>query len=196
MRVRNLIAIYDHARRALPLRRDAPPSDVLRSAVVLLHAVLEESVRRVAMRLLPHVGDEALNGIPLSTTDRSLRFGLAALAQYRGQSVDDVLKHAVEAHLLRQTFNSTIDLSGILLQCGVSVDRLRPIYPAPQTVMERRHRIVHEGDYRNKGRWQGQPDPLSRRQVIVWTRAVEGFVGELHRAISGKRVRRKRPTTK
>lgn len=182
-RVRNLLEIYDYARKTLPLQRSAPPSDVLRSAVVLLHAILEDCLRHVARELLPRGTPAAFAEIPLPIAGRPVKFGLGALAEYRGRSVDDVLRLAVEAHMSHQSFGSIARIQAILSNCGLRPRTPRARYAAIEQLAQRRHR-GHEGD-RVRGRQSSaMPRPLSRRQVVQWMRAVERFTDDLEHVLA------------
>lgn len=93
--------------------------DLLRAAVVLLHAALEDLLRSIEEWLLPRRGEKALNEIliPLrrDTGRRVDRIRLGQLAYYRGQSVDDVMRQALEAHFEVSTYSNIMDLN---VSCG------------------------------------------------------------------------------
>ncbi|MCH5378113.1 MAG: hypothetical protein JJ992_29510, partial [Planctomycetes bacterium] len=66
-------------------------SDVLRSAVVLLHATLEDLLRTVASAHLPRADNEFIRKMPLAGKPRSGKYTIGDLVQHRGKTIDDVL---------------------------------------------------------------------------------------------------------
>ncbi len=92
--------------------------DVLRAAVILIHATLEDFLRTVGATYLPHATEEVLNGIALvgSKEPRAEKFYLGRLARHRGRTVDEV------------------------------IPEVRAVYPRLAQLMARRHAIAHNAD--------------------------------------------------
>ena len=184
-RVENLLAVYDLARKTLPANRGTPMSDILRSAVVFLHAVLEGSVRYIAGARLPEATEAVLNDIPLAGMGRATKFGLGSLVVHRGTSVNALLAASVEAHLARESFNSVTEILAMLQRCGVDTSKLRLRCAILDQMIQRRHKIVHEGDHvKDRKRWSQAPRELSRRQVEVWFRSVQDALSEMDDAFA------------
>lgn len=181
--VKNLLAVYDHVVKTLPNERSMPASDILRAAVVLLHATVEEFVRHVAGGALPLGSERSLNEIPLIGAERNAtKFALGALAAHRGRPVDQVLFESVRAHLAKQSFSSLKSILSTLNDSGIPTGQLRIRRAAIERLVTRRHQIVHEGDLpRGRPRGNRIPRALSQRQVERWVDAVEGFVIEVDR---------------
>jgi hypothetical protein len=98
-RVRNILAVYSSGSGKRSGRRGVQETDLLRGAVVLLHATLEDLLRSLAEWRLPMALPEALAEIPVAGTKRGARIGLQELAGFRGQSVDEVIANSVREFL-------------------------------------------------------------------------------------------------
>lgn len=68
-RAENLILIYDrHIAKSGKGRRPARDTDILRAAVVLTHAALEDFLRSITIEKLPDCAPETLDSVPLAGT--------------------------------------------------------------------------------------------------------------------------------
>jgi hypothetical protein len=103
-------------------RRTASDSDVLRAAVVLLHATLEDVIRSVQSWKLPMASPQVLNELALAGAQRGARVQLGDLARFRGRTIEDVIRESVEIHLDRSNYNSCQEITGALEAVGVKVD--------------------------------------------------------------------------
>jgi acid stress-induced BolA-like protein IbaG/YrbA len=84
-RVRGLVTLYETLAPEKPGRRPVPFTDLLRAAVVFLHATLEDLLRSTLEWKLPSAPGDLLKGIPLTgMTDQ--KFTLSELAEYRGDA--------------------------------------------------------------------------------------------------------------
>lgn len=182
-RVNNLLAAYDREVKALSAKRRAASADILRAAVVLLHAILEEFVRHVAGCELPLAGEQALNDVPLAGSERTdKKFALGALAAHRGKQVDAVLAESVRRHLAETSFSTLPRIMATLKSSGFATNRLRIKRAALARLIDRRHQIVHEGDVpRGRALSNHTPRALARRQVTLWLDAVSGLINEVDR---------------
>jgi hypothetical protein len=98
--------------------RGRPPvgdADILRAAVLLLHAALEDLLRsteelRLPLPTIPPDVFKTFKFVPPSGKDAKERFTLEDLAAYRGQSVDDVFSKAIESYLDRSNYNNIADV--------------------------------------------------------------------------------------
>lgn len=183
-RVRNLVALFDRLVSAGPELPETPTSDILRAAVVLLHAQVEEFVRYVAGQALPFAGEQALNRIPLSGTGRRPeKFLLGALRSHRGKPVESLLAQSVREYLAEKSFSSIADIVAILGDSGIPCKgkRLRIRRAMLASLIRRRHQIVHEGDVRRRKlpSLDLSLRGLSRGRVLRWVDAVEQFIEEV-----------------
>jgi hypothetical protein len=166
-RVENLISIHKELYGKGRGRRKVPESDVLRAAVVLLHASLEDFLRTLAAARLPAAGEDVLNDIPLATNSpdgaRKVTFSLGKLAHFRGKSVDELIAKSVEQYLERSNYNNTREIAVLLTSIGVNPDDVNSTFPELQKLMLRRHQIVHRAD-RLEGRARSRRSRFLRLQ--------------------------------
>jgi len=191
-RVRNLIAIYrlkTGPRKSG--RRPVPETDILRAAVVLLHAAVEDLLRNVACYSIGENSAPAvLDRIPLLDTNSGhepRKFLLGALAPHASKTVKALIEASVSAHYRSSvTFNSPGDIVRLLQDCNLDPKQVKKELPVLVEMTQRRHRIVHYGD--KDPRYQhatgfGDRDnrgyqvakPLSVDNVERWSRATERF---------------------
>lgn len=179
-RVRNLVTIHGALAGTRRGRRPLHASDVLRGAVVLLHAALEEVLRSVAAWRFPQLGDGVLNDVPLvglSESGRPEKFLLGRLAIHRTKTVQQLIDESVNAHLNYFNINGTTELAVFMRKVGVEPLPLDAHFPALGAMIARRHHIVHQADRNdNPGRGQQRARTLSEAQVLDWTATTRGFV--------------------
>jgi hypothetical protein len=177
-RVQALITLADHYPDP-PEELAIHTQDILRAAVVFLHATLEDFLRYIGETYLPATGEEVLNRVPLLGTQDVLRpekFFLGKLAQHRGKTVDQLITESVNAYLDRVSFSDTTDISNLLEGAGIPVQEVRPLYLRLSALMTRRHQIVHRADlvdvpadHLRKAR------PIDAATVTEWAGAVKKF---------------------
>ncbi len=182
-RVRNLVTLYQNMSGPGVGRRPVHATDVLRSAVVLLHASLEDVLRSVAVWKLPSLGEVALNEVPLvglGEAGRPEKFFLGKLAPHRTKTVQAVIDESVRASMNRMSFNSTTDVASLITRVGLEAQVFQVHFPSLATMIERRHHIVHQADRNDApGLGQFRARSLSVETVQGWTTATEGFVNTL-----------------
>lgn len=159
----------------------SPPlgEDILRSAVVLLHATLEDYLRTLAGAYLKFAPREALDGIPLAgqRRERAEKFLLGALGDFRDRSVLDLIALSISEHLERRTFNNIEDIVALVQHLGCEIDELKPFFSNIGAMMARRHVIVHRADlamdqHPRKTAALGTIEPTD---VSRWAEAVQAF---------------------
>lgn len=125
-------------------------SDILRSAIILLHATLEDLLRSVAEVLLPMAAANHLKDIPLlgSMKPRQTTFTLEDLAAHRGRDVSDLIAKSVTAYLERSNYNHPGDIKCFPAVGRNSREFMRSFLPSPRAMMSRRHLIAHRADRR------------------------------------------------
>lgn len=175
-RVRSLLDVYD----LVATRPDHPTTeqtDVLRSGVVLLHASLEDLVRSSSEELLPLQDADVLNeiGFPDGSDRTKAKFTLGELHAFKGSTVDEVIRKAVVTRLQRSNYNNVSELTAALQRIGVDVSTLAPHQGTLESIMKRRHLIVHRADKNpliEPGQGIPTVQPLGRSTVDTWTAVV------------------------
>ena len=177
-RVDNLVAIYETALAGAGQgRRGHAKTDVLRAAVVLLHATLEDCLRSIAYWRLPLAGQDVLDKIPLCTAAPAIKFSLGALTVHRGKTIDEVLGASVSAYLERSNYNNCDEVSALLSSVGVDPQQVNGQFALVTEIMERRHQIVHRADRQEaQGRGNHTVRSIGRAKVRSWIAATRTFL--------------------
>lgn len=154
-------------------------TDVLRSAVVLLHAALEDCMRSIADWKWAEIGADALVGVPLAPVDNPRKaegFKLADLAQHKTKTVAELLSESVRQYLEFFTISNEVELAAQVKRLGLDPSKFANYYPGISEMMKRRHHIVHQADSNPKrGSGHHQFQSISATQVIEWNDAVGKF---------------------
>jgi hypothetical protein len=182
-RVRNVVGVYTSSSEKRKGRRAVQESDILRAAVVLLHATLEDLLRSLAEWKLPTAPAEALSDIPLVGTKGKKTLGLQEIAGFRGRRVDEVIALSVTEYLERSSYNHPGDVKAVLNSIGLEESIVDGFATDLAAMMTRRHWIAHRAD-RNPQRGPGhhQAKSLSNAVVAGWIETVERFgIGVLSR---------------
>jgi hypothetical protein len=172
-RVESLLQMYPTEGRG---RRDVEATDLLRAAVVFLHATLEDLVRSVLEWKLPFAPADSFDDVPLLGRERGVKIGLKDLAGYRGQSVDEIIQGSVSEYLSESNFGHPGELKTALRKVGLSTSIVEKHQDELGPMMSRRHWIVHRAD-RNNAAGSGQHATRSLGQGTVqrWLEAVRAF---------------------
>jgi hypothetical protein len=179
-RVRNLVAIYEvtlsTSRRG---RKPIGSTDVLRAAVVLLHAGMEEFLRELIRFDWPHSTEEVLNQVPLrgqGWRTRPEKFFLGRLTAFRNETVESVINNSIREYLETTNFNNSTEIAATLKSLGIDPACAVKLYPAIDDLTARRHRIVHKGDKNSsQGKGQHSTSSLSVSKVNKWADSVNEF---------------------
>jgi hypothetical protein len=180
-RVRNLVEHYVKAAGSGKGRPSVHEADILRAAVVFLHATLEDLLRSSAEQLLPNASAETLSQIPFpGALHRRTTFNLGDLASFRGHGVDEIIANAVTAYLDKSTFNNPGDVKSLLAAMGLGTTWVDPLAARLAALMSRRHLIVHRAD-RNESIGSGhhRASSISRSAVEAWIDTVGRFGSDL-----------------
>jgi hypothetical protein len=127
----SLLRISDLVKASSGLQGGAG-QDVLRAAVVLTHAYLEDFLRTIAATILPTCDEKCLNDIPLaglSPSGRAEKFFLGKLVRHNGKTVDELLRQSIAEYLDRLSFNSTDDISHLLATLGFGISEHSESFP-------------------------------------------------------------------
>jgi hypothetical protein len=156
-------------------------SDILRAAVVLQHAYLEDFLRTLVATLLPLGAESSLNGTPLVGLNKPhVTFSLGQLARHRGKTVEEVLVESVREEMRRTTYNSVGEIEAVLRKLGCKIEDHCESFPEIGRMIERRHDIVHRAD-RVKAADSDTYilQPIEASQVEKWMEASNVFMGGL-----------------
>lgn len=168
-RVQQLIVLYESAGST----GSPTTSDVLRAAIVFLHATLEDVIRSTLELRLPTASPDHLAMLGFAVGDKTKeRISMSELAKHRGKSVDELIAERIEAHLGESNFNNPRDLVHALERCSLEPSLLDPYRTELAAMMRRRHLIVHRADRDPKGPGHALVDAET---VTSWKNVVDGF---------------------
>ena len=178
-RAHNLVSVYQALAGAKPGRRSVGVTDVLRSAVVLLHASLEDSLRSLARAYLPHAPPDVINSIPLKRSggsSRAEKFSLGHLAEHRRKTVDELIDESVEACLDRSNYNNSTEVAVLMTNLRLDPQPVQHFFGDLDRMMQRRHQIVHRADCATTtGRGRHQARTIQQQTVEGWISTVVNF---------------------
>jgi hypothetical protein len=183
-RVRGLVESYDSSGRRGSGRRSVKETDLLRAAVVFLHATLEDLLRGLCEWKMPSANPEAFSDIPLAGTRGKTRFGLAELAVFRGRTVDEIITESVNEFLEKETYNHPGDIKAVLAMIGIDPTIVNKYARTLAAMMSRRHWIAHRAD-RRRIRRPGDHAVMSLSSYLVshWITTVDKFGDDLRSAV-------------
>jgi hypothetical protein len=145
-RVRGLVESYESSGRRGSGRRSVKETDLLRAAVVFLHATLEDLLRGLCEWKMPSANPDAFSDIPLVGTRGKTRFGLTELAGLRGRTVDEIITESVTEFLEKETYNHPGDIKAALEMIGIDAKIVNKYSRPLAAIMSRRHWIAHRAD--------------------------------------------------
>ncbi len=136
--------------------------DILRSAVVLNHASLDQFLRQIVRHRVANSGKELLKDIPLfkkidsendSKPKKLTKFYLSDLFECGNKPANQVILESIIEFYDRKSFNGITDITNELeKKLGLNISSLRDFFPNLGEMMARRHQIVHNADNdRSKG---------------------------------------------
>ena len=149
-RVNHLISIYQELKPSVDSR--SPPiseEDILRSAVVLNHASLDNFLRQIARHKVANSGKEYLHLIPLYKQSKAGldKFCFLHLYEFRDKTVNQVILDSIIKHYERISFNKPYDITRTFKkEFGFNISSLEKFFPILEKMMKRRHQIVHNAD--------------------------------------------------
>jgi hypothetical protein len=174
-RVRRMVETYESGAGKGKERRSVSQSDLLRAAVVILHATLKDLLRSLCEWKMPGANPEAFGDVPLVGTRGKTRFGLPELAAFRGKTVDDVVTRSDNDFLEKTNFNHPGDVKVALERIGVDSGSVNPHAWTLAAMMTRRHWIAHRADRTPRTGPGRHAASLANAIVTYWIRAVERF---------------------
>jgi len=148
------------------LENRSAAQDIIRATVVLNHAYLEDLLRTLAELALPESGEAVLKEIPLAgSRGRLERFHLGKLAQFRGDTVDSLIRRSVSELLDRSNFNNVDEIARLLELLGLDPADYREEFPILGAMISRRHQIVHKGDRQPS---ESTPAEIDAFEALMW----------------------------
>jgi hypothetical protein len=178
-RVESLVDTYEsHPDAQGQGRKSTEVLDILRAAVVLLHASVEDVLRSVARWKLPSASSGALNDVPLvGQGSNPKKFLLGELVAHRGKTVEQLFAESVAAHLEQSNYNNTGEIAALLQSISVDVTKVDFQFPKLKEIMERRHQIVHRADRQMQvsGSGDHQIRAINKNTVRDWAVSVRAF---------------------
>jgi hypothetical protein len=179
-RVRIMVQAYESSAGKGKGRRSVKQTDLLRAAVVLLHATLEDLLRSVCEWKMPSANPEVFSDVPLVGTRGKTRFGMQELASFRGHSVDEVIDRSVSEFLESSSFNHPGNIKEALERAGLDSAFVSNFGRSLAPMMSRRHLIAHRADRNpSKGPGHHPATSLGNATVTHWAEVVQRFGDEL-----------------
>jgi hypothetical protein len=177
-RVRGLVDLYELLAGPISGRPTVHESDVLRAAVVFLHATLEDFLRSLAAIRLPDSSSETLQKIPPASGDgRKTTMSLGELHDYRGRSINDFIRESIESHLSRSNYSNVGDIKRLLSDLRLEPSCVDPHAARLAALMTRRHHIAHRLDQNEStGRGHHAANSISKVMVSGWIETVDAFM--------------------
>jgi len=174
-RAKNLVGIYERA-SGNPNLHD---TDILRAAVVFLHASLEDCLRSIAYEKLPFSTQSELN-----KTEQKV--SLSRIAEYRDKTVNELIKDVIDEYLGRKTYNNSGEIKTALKALAIEIPD--NVISDTEPTMQRRHKIVHRADRSEKESGEiGSITKIQPSQVSRWISEVERFVDAVLTAFEQQR---------
>jgi len=196
-RTNELLKISKEFSSAGSKEKSVVADDLLRAAIVFLHATLEDALRTLSMLYLPQSSESQLNNIPLVGTGvgtRPEKFLLGKLVAHRGKTVDALLEASVAAYLARSNYNDTKEIASLLSGLGMSLKKINKQFPALDELMKRRHQIVHRADmFFEKSETPEKLDEISLSEIEGWIAAVRELTTQMLAHIIGKEMKARLP---
>ncbi len=201
-RLDNLLALYDElsAREA-----GKYSSDLLRSAVVLLHATLEDVLRGLLKwkKLRSSATELAKIQFHLDQNGKGAdKVTLCQLADFDENAPGDVtirdfINASVKAHYNKESFNNRAQIADALLTLGLTPKTYEKVLGVIHPMTQRRHQIVHQSDrVEAAGGKHGETKKITKEDVVPWLNAVKQFLGDVLAALEPKPKKAKPSTGK
>jgi hypothetical protein len=174
LRVSHLVSVYVEVRKKHNKARGrvwTHLSDILRAAVVLCHASLEEFLRGIVY-IEGDWNDEFLQKVPLPGDRRPFggeRFCLSDLRRFEDYKVADLIEESVYEHLRKRSFSRVEDVVWALRVARIPTKALESFFPRIDALMQRRHSIAHTGDIDEElGKGHHSTKSISLKTVEDW----------------------------
>ncbi|MES9995285.1 hypothetical protein [Desulfovibrio aminophilus] len=177
-RVRNLVALYPAPGKG---RRAVHHTDILRAAIVLLHATLEDLLRSYLIMSIENFSNDTMDSYGFHTEHKRVRekINISELLKYKGKTIDEFIIGSIQERIERyETFNDIGDVKNTLEKCGFPNPPVGNYnYTNMAKMIIRRHQIVHKADKNvvASGRGNHQTASVSAFMVNLYIQAVQNF---------------------
>lgn len=165
----------------------SPLDEIIRSAIVFLHSVLEDSIREIARTEYKNFPKEKLNDIPLLSTSYGYhpkKFFLGELYDFKDKTVDYIFQVSISNYLDQQSFNKIEDIISILTAIGYDYKEYEETFSHLQELIDRRHQIVHKADLLSEHNTTETKDVILD-DYLIWTDAVDTFIRTIIKDFTG-----------
>lgn len=157
-RVENLVSLFKpSSSRGTSTVKD---TDLLRAAVVLLHASMEDYLRSLVESRIKTFDANTLGDFGFSSgSGRSVgKISLQELHAHKGKTVDELIHEEVKAYLEDESFGDLGKVKRALERCGVERATVeKHEFGKLPEMISRRHDIVHKADVTARSKRSGRP---------------------------------------
>ena len=176
-RLTNLISLYESLKTANKGRRNTSQVELLRATVVFAHSTLEDFMRSLQSWKMPETDTEQLSNVWLPNNPRKNKFSIQEIYEFRSLTVQELIDKSVKGYLNFQSYNQPSDLASAIKACGLTLtDQIKNLFPRIESLMNRRHHIVHQADRNDKaGSGHHKFKSLNLREVKDWIGAIDSF---------------------
>jgi len=181
----NMLSHYEEAAEqdlVLKMKRPPDPLEILRAAIVFLHASLEDVLRSIAAKHVSHSNPDLLKDVPfLNSGIRPKKITLTDLLQYQGETIEGLINKSVNQWLEHRSFNDCNDIAAFLQRIEIDCTACSSEFAALDEMIKRRHKIVHNADRRDVYDESKHPilESTDRGTVEMWRESVQNFVVQL-----------------
>lgn len=151
-RVESLCELYNQVKSSnIKEKEDNKFTDILRSAVVLLHASFEEYYRNVLKYIFPKIcTQESLKNISFvgSEGNHKEKISLCELLQHRDKTVDKLINESIQECIDLKSFNNYRNIADWSIKIGINLSAFSN-KGSVEKMIQRRHQIVHQADRTN-----------------------------------------------
>ncbi|TGN13335.1 HEPN domain-containing protein [Leptospira bandrabouensis] len=161
--------------------------DILRAAVVFLHATLEDLLRGTFKFLIGNKGPHLWKKIPLiGLTDRNQPKGFTFenLEGFKELKVKELFDKSVDEYLNYNNYNKISDICSMFKDLDINYEQFNETFPLLEKMIQRRHNIVHRADR------QGALEelnfyllPISYTDLIEWINNLDKFAVILFKSL-------------
>lgn len=187
-RVCSLRKIYNTLKtNSLKEEKEYKFTDILRSAVVMLHSAFEEYYRGVLEYILTkNCTSEELKGMSFLGTcgKHQEKITLSELLQYRKKTVEQIITESIQENLSCTSFNNYQDIVSWSKKIKIDLSKFNEEEKINKLI-QRRHKIVHEADKaKNKDKYA--LDPIHENTVEELINIVRNLVNIIDVEIQNK----------
>jgi hypothetical protein len=174
-RARHLIEVYEQISPKTQGRKSTQRADLLRAAIVFIHASLEDLIRSICTSRFPLSSASAMQDIPVAGTKQKKpsKFSLGDLVPVRRMTVDQLLMQSVRELFELTSFSNVKEIMSQLNRCQIAVDASRFNAQKLEELIHRRHNIVHRADHNDNTGKQGKFKTKSIGKNLVTDYLVE-----------------------